>query len=880
MTVRRVVAGLAALLRKRRLDAELDSEILAHLELAQRDAVARGLSPEEARRAARLSFGGIEKMKEEHRDRRGFPWMETLLRDFSYGLAAVRRAPAFSAVVVGVLALGIGANVGMFSVVDAVLLKPLPFAAPERITGVWEAPRPGIVNATSAPDFLDWQRLATVFETLSAEQSISADLSGTGEPARLSGKEVTAGYFQVFTAHMQFGRTFTPDDGRPGAAAVIVLSHAAWQNYFAGDPDILQRRPILDGASHLVIGVLAPGAFDRDETRFWKPLIFTSDQLATRNVHWLTVYGRLRDGVTITQARERMSAIHTAMTEGAPKEDREAAIDVEPLERLLVGDGLQRSMTVAFGAVTLVLLIACANVANLLLAKGATRRRELAVRAALGAGRSRLVGQLFTESLVLCLLGGIAGVAVAALLLALARPVLADSIPFTAAVSLDFRVLAFAGAVALGVALLAGTLPALRMAFGNLAQGLNGSARGSSGAHSRMRRAIVVGEVALSLVLVSGALLLLRSLLKLQGLDTGIRIDHVITMSVDLPVGAYRTPPQAALFYQAAAGRLQAAPGVAQAGLSTTLPLEWISNGEAMQVPGVEKLVHIRFKRVDPGYFRTLGIPVLAGRGITAADIDGATRVMVINQALATRLADVAGYRDPIGKKVRVSCPGYVEKRVFLPEIEIAGVIRSERVASPGYPDPPVVYVPLAQAPTPRIKLVVRTRTEPGAEMPAIRQAIREIDASLPLGDVATMQQVRERTLSGASRPAWLIGVFAAISVLLAAIGLYGVVAHVVTQQRREIGIRMALGAGSGDVVSRVLRNALSMVAVGLAFGMAGAFALTRVIKSLLFEVSPLDPAALAIACATMTLIGLFAGLVPASRAARVDPVTTLRDEG
>jgi len=880
MTVRRAVERVAALLRNRRLDAELESEILAHLELAQRDALARGLSPAEARRAARLSFGGIEQMKEEHRERRSLPWMETLWRDFSYGVAAVRRAPGFSALVVGVLALGIGANVGMFSVVDAVLLKPLPFAAPDRLTGVWEAPRPGIVNATSAPDFLDWQRLATVFSALSAEQSVSADLVGSNEPVRLSGKEVTAGYFQVFTARTLLGRTFTPGDAQPGAAPVIVLSHAAWQNYFGGDPGILSRRPILDGAPHQVIGVLAPGAFDRDETRFWKPLVFTPDQLATRDIHWLTVYGRLRPGVTLAQAREQMAAIHAAMTEGAAKEDREASIAIEPLARLLVGDGLQRSVTVAFGAVTLVLLIACANVANLLLAKGATRRRELAVRAALGAGRGRLVRQLFTESLVLCLLGGLAGVAVAALLLRVAKPVLADSIPFTAAVALDFPVLAFAGAAALGVALLAGTLPAMRMAFGNLAQGLNGSARGSSGAHSRMRRAIVVGEVALSLILVSGALLLLRSLLKLQALDTGIRTSQVITMSLDLPVGAYPTPQQAALFYQTAASRVQAAPGVAQVGMTTTLPLRWISNGEAMMVPGVEKLVRVRFKRVDPGYFKTLGIPVLAGRGITAADVEGSTRVLVINQALAARLADVAGYRNPVGKKVRVSCPGYVEKRVFLPEMEIAGVIRSERVASPGYPDPPVVYAPLAQVPSPQIKLLVRTMTEPGAVMPAIRQAIREVDSGLPLGDIATMDQVRDGTLSGATRPAWLIGVFAALSVLLAAIGLYGVVAHLVTQQRREIGIRMALGARGADVLSRVLRHALGTVAVGLALGLAGAFALTRVMKNLLFEVSPLDPLALALACAAMTLIGLFAGLVPASRAARVDPATTLRDEG
>lgn len=879
MTVRRGVRRVMALMRKPRLDRELEDEILAHLELAEREAIGRGLSPEEARRAARRDFGGIEQVKEEQRDSRGLRWVESLLRDFRYGLASVRRAPGFSAVVAGVLALGIGANVAMFSVVDAVLLKPLPFAEPDRIVGVWDAPRPGITNATSAPDFLDWQRLGTTFEALSAEQPVSAVFIGGGQPVRLSGKAVTAGYFRVFGTHAQAGRTFTADEDRPGAAPVIVISHAAWQNTFGGDPNILRRRAVLDGEPHQVIGVLAPGAFDRDETKFWKPLVFTPDQ-QVREIHWLTVYGRLRGDVTLSQARDQMQAVHAALTEAAPREDREAAIAVEPLARMLVGARLQRSITLAFGAVALVLLIACANVANLLLTKGATRYRELAIRAALGAGRARLVAQLLTESLVLCLLGGIAGIAVADLLIRVAKPMLSESIPFTASVTLDFRVLAFAGALAVGVALVAGTLPAMQAAFGNLAESLNRSARGSSGAHSGMRRAIVIGEVALSLVLVSGALLLVRSLFKLEGLDTGVRIEDVITMSVDLPVGAYRTEQQAALFYQAAAERLRAAPGVAQVGIATALPLEWIGNGEAMKIAGREKLVRVRFKRVDPGYFPALGIPVLAGRGITSRDLDGAPRVAVINQALAARLADVAGMKDPVGKTVRVSCPGYVEKKVFLPEVEIVGVIRSERVASPGSPDPPVVYVPLAQVPSPDVKLLVRTRGEAAAAMPAIREAIREIDSNLPLGDVATMEQVRERTLSGASRPAWLIGGFAAIAVLLAGIGLYGVVSHTVAQRRREIGIRMALGARSSDVLSQVLRNALSMVAVGLACGLLGTFALTRIMKSLLFEVSPLDPVALMVACASMILIGLLAGLFPASRAARVDPVTTLRDEG
>lgn len=879
MSRRRVFASLLALMRKQRLDLELESEIRAHLELAERDAVARGLSREDARREARRIFGGIEQMKEHHRDRRSFRWIETVLRDFRYGLASLLRAPGFSAVVVGVLALGIGGTVAMFSVVDAVLLKPLPFPQPDRIVGVWEAPRPGAVNATTAPQFLAWKRQAHIFDALAAEQPILAALNEESGPARIAGKAVTADYFKVFATPAKLGRTFTSEDDRPGAEPVVVISHAAWQTYFGGDPGILSRRVILDGESYRIIGVLQPGAFDRDQTKFWKPLIFTRDQLSS-GTHWLTVYGRLQTGATVIQASERMQAIHAALVETAPMEDREGTIVIEPLQRLLVGPNLHRSISVAFGAVFMVLLIACANIANLLFAQGATRRTELAVRAALGAGRGRLVGQLLTESFALCLFGGAAGVATAWLLIRLATPLLSRSLPFTADVSLNLHVLAFAAAVVLGVVLLAGALPAVQASFGNMTESLKQSARGSSGTHIRVRRAIVTGEVALSLVLVCGALLLARSLLKLQQLDTGVRLENVITMSADLPIGAYATPRKAALFYEAVTQRLHSTPGVATVGLSTYLPLEWISNGEAMQVAGAEKLVRVRFKRVDAGYFNTLDIPVLAGRGIRSRDRAGSPGVVVINQALTAALADVAGMNDPVGKMVRLSSTDYLERQPLMSDVQIVGIIRSERTASPGRSDPAVVYVPLAQAPSPHVKLLVRTREERTAIMPAIRQAVREIDPNLPLGDIATMEQVRDRTLTGASRPAWLIGAFAFVAVLLSAIGLYGVLAYSVTQRRRELGIRMALGARPGDVLSQVLRGALTMMAVGIVFGLFGVFALTRVMANLLFEVSPLDPLALAIACVSMMLIGLFAAFLPASRAARIDPIATLRDAG
>jgi putative ABC transport system permease protein len=878
MTLRRAMAGLMALMRKRQLDQELEDEIRSHLELAERDAVARGLTPEQARHEARRSFGGIEQMKEEHRDRRSLRWIEALFRDFRYGLASLWRAPGFAVIIVGVLALGIGGTVAMFSVVDAVLLKPLPFPDPDRIVRVWAAPRPGVVNATTVPQFLAWKRLSGDFDALSAEQTVQAALNDKGGPARLPGKEVTADYFKVFATGTELGRTFTSEDNRPGADRVLVLSHSAWQTYFGGDPAILDHRVLLDGETFQVIGVLKAGAFDRDETQFWKALVFTPEQ-SSNEVHWLTVYGRLRAGTAPAQARERMEAIQATLVETATRQEREGIITIEPLGRLLVGPNLRRSISVAFGAVLLVLLIACANVANLLFAQGAARRTELAVRAALGAGRGRLVAQLLTESLALCLVGGAAGVATADLLIRAATPLLSQSLPFTADVSLNPRVFAFGATVVFGV-VVAGALPGLQASFGDLTESLKQSARGSSGAHTRVRRIIVIGEVALSLLLVCGALLLLRSLLKLQQLDTGIRVENVITMSADLPVQAYPTREKAALFYEAVAQRLRSVPGIRNVGVATHLPLQWIDNGEAMQIAGVEKLVRVRFKRVDPGYFSTLGIPVLTGRGITNRDRDGSPRVVVINQALVTRLADIAGMKDPVGKLVRLSSIDYVEHKPLMTEVQIAGIIRSERTASPGDPDPAVVYVPLAQAPSPHVKFLVRTLEDAAAVMPSIREAVREIDPNLPLADVATMQQVRDRTLSGASRPAWLIGVFAVVAVFLAAIGVYGVISYSVTQQRREIGIRIALGARSSDVLSDVLGSALTLVIIGLVLGLIGAVALTRVMKGLLFELSPLDPAALAIACVSMVLIGLFAGFFPAHRAARLDPVVTLRDEG
>jgi putative ABC transport system permease protein len=528
----------------------------------------------------------------------------------------------------------------------------------------------------------------------------------------------------------------------------------------------------------------------------------------------------------------------------------------------------------------MVLLIACANVANLMLAKGAARRKEIAVRAALGASRGRLIAQLLTESLVLCLLGGVAGVVVAYLLLHAVTPLVAASLPFTADLRLDLRVLGFAAAAAMAVLILAGLLPSLKTSYSKLSNSLNLAGRRSSSSSAAMRRTIVIGEVAISVVLICGAALLFKSLAKLQQEDAGVRIDHVITMSTDLPSAAYPTPVSAARFYDAVVQRLRSVPGVEQVSVTHVLPLQGVRWGEGMNLSGTAEFFNVGLKPVDPWYFATMQIPVESGRGVEDRDRAGSPPVVVINQELARNLSSKFGVVNPVGRIVRISLPGYGSIPESLVRVQIVGVIRSERTSDLQAPQRQVAYVPLSQVPQQYINMVVRTQIDPLALMPGIREAVRQVDANLALGDVRTMEQVKEQSMLWAKQPTWVLGAFAGVAALLAALGLYGVLAHAVTQQRREIGIRMALGAQQGDVLTYVLRSAIAMLLVGFAGGLAGAFALTRVLKSLLFNVSALDPVALSVACMLMTLVGMLAAWVPASRAAGVDPTLALRDEG
>ena len=883
MRPRLLLRRLAALLTARRLDDQLDDEMHAHLELAERDAIAAGLSPQAARDAARRRFGSVARVREEHRDRRSVRWIETLLADARYGLLLLRRDRGFAFVAIAVMALGIGGTTAMFSIMDAVLLKPLPYPEPERIVRVLEAPTPTARNGISTLNFIDWKRLNQAFDALSATRPLNAALTGRGEPARLSGMLVSADYFEVWGVKAARGRTFLPGEDQPGADRVVVLSHATWLARLGADPSALDRDLILDGEPHQIVGILPPGSFDRESAGFWKPIAFAPDQM-TRGYHWLGAVGRLRRGVTLEQARQEMRRVSDSIASLQPPFKKDWGIALDPLDGELVSGTLRQTIVVASGAVLMVLLIAAANIANLLLAKGVTRRQEMAVRAALGASRGRLVSQVLTESLVLCLLGGAAGVGLAYLLIRLAVPLSALELPATASVTVDPRTLAFAAFCAASISIVIGLLPSLQLSTGRLARSLNLAGRGSS-TRDGLRRVIVVAEVAVSLVLICGAVLLFKSLTRLQRVDTGVRIDNVITMSADLPFGTYPDAERAVGFIEQVVERLQATPGIERAAVATDVPLRGVRQGESVGIPGKDAGIPSRFKRVDPHYFAVLDVPLLAGRSFTARDRAGAPRVAIVNEALAVRVAqqlDLTNPREVVGRRIRLSNPQYENRGQTggAGDVEIVGLIRNERVAELEAPVPEVVYVSLLQSPRREIKLIVRTRAEPAAAMPDIRAAVGQIDPRLPLGDIRTMAQVKQLMVSGKAEPAWVIGAFAVVAALLAALGLYGVLSHTVNQRRREIGIRMALGAGTGDVLSYVVRNAAWTVAIGLAFGLAGAVALTRAMNNLLFQVSALDPSAFTLAAMAMAAIGLLAALLPASRAARVDPVTALRTEG
>lgn len=874
MTLRRRLLRLRALFQQGRADRELRSEIEAHLELAELEARERGLSAEQARRQALLELGGVERIRAEHRETRSALWLEHLVLDVRYALVSLRRTPWFTATVVAVLALGLGASVAMFSVVDELFLEALPFSEPDRIVRVWKVPFADEVNVAATLDFVDWKAQSTSFSALSVQKGTAATLTGTGEPERLKGMLVSADYFEVFGVDPLYGRGLRPSEDQSGAEPVVLLGHGAWRSRFGADPEILGRRLVLDRVSHEVIGVLPPGVWDRGDVEYWKPLVFSEEQ-RTRGFMWLEVVGRLKPGVTLAQAREEMEVIDAEVAELAPAWRREWGVLVEPYRDRVVAPSSARSVLVAFAAVLLLLIIACANVTNLLLARGSARRQQFLLRAALGATPWRLITQQILEVFSIFSLGGVCGAVVAFAGVELLEPYLASSLPSTAELGVDWSAFSFGTLLLFATALVVVVLLARQLSRQLLREGAHSRLRGGGS----VRAGLVVAEVAGSVVLLCVAFLLGKSLLRLHDIDSGVRTENVMSFSLHLPLDAYREPESSVLFASRILEAVRGRAGVSHVALSTDLPMREVNEGQAVLPLAGAGGVTVGYKRVSDGYFEALGIPLRQGRGFDSRDGADGARVAVVNEELAQRLEAELEIEEPVGATVNVSTPYYVAKGGELVSTRIVGVLRSEQVAATGQANDAVIYVPLSQVPTRSYELLVRTELDSLQMLPTLRTAIDEVDPLLALGGVTTLDQVRRAGLSAPSRLTLAIGSFAAVAVVLSGLGLFGLLSYSVAQRRQQIGVRMALGADRATVLLMILRSGLRFVLAGTVVGLVVTGLLTRSLRSLLFGVSTLDPAAVGLAILATALVGVVAGLVPAWRAARLDPVAVLRSE-
>ncbi|HEX4440746.1 MAG TPA: ABC transporter permease [Thermoanaerobaculia bacterium] len=809
--------------------------------------------------------------------------MSYLTQDIRYAVRALRRTPGFTFVALATLAVGIGANTAIFSVVDAVLLRPLPYAQPDRLVRVFQTlPKQGIEQAgASFPNYADWAERTRSFEDIGAVRLHDYTLTERGEPALVVAGTVTSSVFRVLRARPILGRTLVASDDAPGAAPVAVLTEKLWRQRFAGDPRAIGRTVTLDRRPFTVVGVM-PAAFTTPPEvpvpELWTPLsqdpVF-ADLRGRRGGHYLTLVARLANGRTLGEAQAELAGIAASLEKQYPKENEGWGVRLVPLAESLVS-GFRTALLVLLGAVALVFVIGCANIANLLLARSASRSREVAIRTALGAGRARLARQFLTECLVLSLTGGALGVALAYAGMGALRRMLPSDLPRTGEIALDARVLLFSLAASVLGALVFGLVPALQTASSGLSATLReGSAgAGESRRRRRLRSVLVVAETALSFVLLVGAGLLARSFLRLRDTPLGFDPSGVLTAGMSLPRSQYDKPAQWTGFYSSLVERLRGEPGVESVAAALPLPLmgaglNFSFHVDGRPLPPGETEPSANYTALTTDYFKALRIPLLRGRLFSDADAADRPKVCVVSAELARRYFPK---EDPIGQRLVFGFADPVSR-------EIVGVVGDVKRDGLGVVSRPEMYVPFVQEPWWAAYLVVRTSGDPAALAPAVRAHVRALDATLPIEDIAPMTRT---VYDSAAQPRFrttLLGLFGGAALLLAALGIYGVVSYGVGRRTRELGIRVALGAQRGDVLRMILGEGLLLSAIGLAAGLAGAVVLTRYLASLLFEVGRLDPATYAAVAAVLLAVSLLAGLLPARRATRVDPVTALRQE-
>ena len=800
--------------------------------------------------------------------------MDTLFRDIRYGFRSLLKRPGFTVVALIALALGIGANTAIFSLVNAVVLRPLPYPEPDQLVWVWGSFSGGNRASVSPPDYLDFRSHNKSFEQFAATMSSAAPatLTGGGEPERLTASVVTGNYFQALGVTPALGRSFSLDNEKPGSDQVAILSHELWQKRFGGNPAIVNQRIVLDSKSFEVIGVMPKDLTFPQTAELWVPLNFdAAPEMKVRAAHFLRPIGRLKPGVTVDQAQADTDAIAAQLEKQFPQSNTSWKLRLEPLRERLIGNS-RTSLFVLFGAVGFVLLIACANVANLLLVRATARQKEVALRTALGASRLRIVRQLITESLLLAVVGGALGALLAAWGIDLLVTLTRDSVPPTAIVRIDATVLAFTFVTSLVTGLLFGVFPALRTAKLNLTDALKeGSKSGETTFKNRTRSLLVVFESALAVVLLVGAGLLVRSLIALQNTNPGFEANNVITMRVDLPRGKYDTPEKSSNFFQQLEQRLAGLPGVENVGFITELPLSGQLNDAPFSVEGRPALSPDQrfgadFRRVNQHYFQALRIPLLRGRNFTEQEVRDNARVIVVSQGLV----DVAfPNEEPLGKRLLT----VLSDKPF----EIVGVVGDIRHRALEFQPFAAMYFPTIASD--RMNVALRTKGDPLSLVPAVRKEVQGIDREQPIGAVRTMDEWVDRSTATPRYRTTLFGLFAALAMILAATGIYGVMSYSVVQRTHEIGVRMALGARHGDVLRLVVRQGMSLVLVGLALGLVAAFALSRVMASLLFGVTAKDPITFAAVTVVLAAVAFIACYIPARRATKVDPLTALRYE-
>ena len=799
------------------------------------------------------------------------------MNDLKLAFRQLLKNPGFTAVAVLTLALGIGANTAIFSVVDAVLFKPLPYDQPGQLVQVWEAPKPGQYSSSSHGAFLDWKEHATVFESLSFRQEVNMNLTGEGEPERISGWGMSANGLQILRARPLLGRTFAPDEDQPGKDKVVVLTHEFWQRQFGGKTNIVGRTIRLSDESYTVIGVLPPRFLPWDRKDFVVPIAIASNDANQRSAHWIEVFGRLKPGVTVEQAGAEMKALAARLKPLYPAFKKDWSITLVSIHEQLTGD-IKPTLLVLLGAVGCVLLIACANVANLLLAKASARQREMAIRAALGATRWRVIRQLLVESVLLSLTGALLGLLLALWSVNAAGHLTAVNLPRAQEIGLDLRVLGFALFVSLLAGLAFGLVPALQASRPNLSNSLKEGARTSGdGSRNRVRSGLIVCEVALSLVLLVGAGLLLNSFFRLTNIPPGIDPRNVLTMQVSLPDKKYPDAAHRTAFFEQVLERTGNLPGVESAGVIRTLPLGGWPAGSSFTISGrldqPEAGHFMDFDFCSPDFFRTVGIPLIKGRTFDARDKAGAPGVVIINEALAR---EHFPNEEPLGKRIHLEAfTGKVDDGW-----EIVGVVGDVRQRGLGEDVRPCIYRPQAFSFLGNDRnLVVRTTGAPLAMAETVRKAVLKVDPAQPVTNIRTLEEVVADSVAQRQFILTLLGGFAGAALLLAAIGLYGVITCAVSQRTREIGIRMALGAQRTDVLRLVLRQGMRLTMIGIGLGLLGGIALTRVLQNQLYEVNTTDPLTFGTVSVLLLAISLFACCLPALRAAKVDPMEALRNE-